>query len=70
MVSKSTTHSHNESAFSQDLHCMKSYLPSENHIVSNSENSKDKGNTFSHKHMVSIIVLFLIDFDLALIETA
>ena len=46
MVSKSTTHSHNESAFSQDLHCMKSYLPSENHIVSNSENSKEKGNTF------------------------
>ena len=27
---------------------MKSYLPSENHIVSNSENSKEKGNTF-HK---------------------
>lgn len=34
-----------------------------------SQEEEKKGNTFSHKHMVSIIVLFLVDFDLALIDS-
>ena len=43
MVSKSTIHTHNESAFLPDLHCLKSNLPSENHIVSKSEKLQGKG---------------------------
>lgn len=42
MVSKSTIHTHNESAFSPDLHCLKSNLPSENHIVSKSEKLQEQ----------------------------